>query len=566
MKTAAIWARVSTSEQTSLPDQVARARERLEKEGYYIPNDRVLAVDWTSLELFDCPEFQRLRQWVKSKEIQAIGLLERDRLECKGLQRLIFLSECKEADVKLVICQGPELLDGPEGQLVELALAIGKERSVLRAGEGARTGMHDKVVNDHKPTSKHKLYGYSWDGDNKLIPNKDWTSLKLICDLALQGKTYGQICNVLWEKSIPSPSGLPRWNINGISAIMQNPTYTGRYYALKKSAVAPVKRKVKSYGNSSARRLPLNECHLVEDIKIVDPPLTWDERTQILDMAARNRKTSKRNANREYLLRGMIFCGTHRGSKGEPRVYHGHRYGDSYGYCCPVFGCPSPFVDGPTIEQIVKDLVTDLFNRRLGSEFFIRNGAEVRPMLETEALELRKESEHILNKLTRLEARFLDGKIVAGVYENLSVEFTERKEAIQKRLSQIEKELYNLSQSQKAEQSLEQIKSQVIGSLNRQDNTTWRAVLSKLNLMVMTANAEDIEAIKDYEAETSPIPTGRPMVIEFTNKEPVIIWKEKNKHKRGETLFKFNIDIPLNTTSDSTIALAEASLGSGVVR
>ena len=30
---AAIWARVSTSDQTSLPDQVSRAKEKLEKAG-----------------------------------------------------------------------------------------------------------------------------------------------------------------------------------------------------------------------------------------------------------------------------------------------------------------------------------------------------------------------------------------------------------------------------------------------------------------------------------------------------------------------------------------------------
>lgn len=60
-KIAAIWARVSSPGQTSLPDQVARAKEKLEREDYLVPKERILATDWTSPELFNCPEFQKLR-------------------------------------------------------------------------------------------------------------------------------------------------------------------------------------------------------------------------------------------------------------------------------------------------------------------------------------------------------------------------------------------------------------------------------------------------------------------------------------------------------------------------
>jgi hypothetical protein len=53
-KRAAIWARVSTSDQASLPDQVGRAREKLEKAGFFIPPEYVFMADWTSLDLFGC--------------------------------------------------------------------------------------------------------------------------------------------------------------------------------------------------------------------------------------------------------------------------------------------------------------------------------------------------------------------------------------------------------------------------------------------------------------------------------------------------------------------------------
>ena len=84
-KVAAIWCRVSTSDQRemSLDSQEA-------------PPRYVLKVDWTSLDLMACPQFQQLRGWIASGEISAVGVLDRDRLQAQGLQRLLFLSECQE--------------------------------------------------------------------------------------------------------------------------------------------------------------------------------------------------------------------------------------------------------------------------------------------------------------------------------------------------------------------------------------------------------------------------------------------------------------------------------------
>ncbi|MCI0896624.1 MAG: recombinase family protein, partial [Chloroflexi bacterium] len=129
MRKSAIWCRVSTQDQRelSLDSQEATVRPVLESEGFTVPPDRILKVDWSSLDLSACPEFQRLRQWVVDGSIDAIGVLDRDRLQAQGLQRLVFLSECQERGVRLITCQGPPMFDGGEGQLVELALALGKE-------------------------------------------------------------------------------------------------------------------------------------------------------------------------------------------------------------------------------------------------------------------------------------------------------------------------------------------------------------------------------------------------------------------------------------------------------
>ena len=109
-KTAAIWCRVSTQDQRelSLESQEAGVRHVLEGLGYKTPPKYVLKVDWTSLDLMRCPDFQRLQQWVLDGRVNAIGLLDRDRLAAQGLQRLIFLSECQQRWGNLLMDQVTE--------------------------------------------------------------------------------------------------------------------------------------------------------------------------------------------------------------------------------------------------------------------------------------------------------------------------------------------------------------------------------------------------------------------------------------------------------------------------
>ena len=118
---AAIWCRVSTSDQRelSLDSQEDAVRKVLEEQGYRVPPEYVLKVDWSSLDLMSCPEFEQLRRLVANGRIDAVGTLDRDRLQAQGLQRLIFLAECRDLSVPLVTVQGPPMLEGGEGQLVE---------------------------------------------------------------------------------------------------------------------------------------------------------------------------------------------------------------------------------------------------------------------------------------------------------------------------------------------------------------------------------------------------------------------------------------------------------------
>lgn len=130
---AVIWARVSTPGQKdpSLDSQVERAKAKLANEDYSIYH--IYQVVWTSTNLRPCPDFQNMQDLINSGKIQAICMLDRDRIEDSGRQRINFFAECTANNVLPIMCQGPPFQEGDEGELIEYVLSLGKRKANQRA-------------------------------------------------------------------------------------------------------------------------------------------------------------------------------------------------------------------------------------------------------------------------------------------------------------------------------------------------------------------------------------------------------------------------------------------------
>mgnify|MGYP001261009512 CR=1 FL=1 len=72
---AAIWCRVSTSDQRelSLDAQEKAVRQALAQAGFETPSKYLLKVDWTSLDLMACPQFQLLQKWITTGDSRPRG-------------------------------------------------------------------------------------------------------------------------------------------------------------------------------------------------------------------------------------------------------------------------------------------------------------------------------------------------------------------------------------------------------------------------------------------------------------------------------------------------------------
>ena len=307
-KIAAIWARVSRPGQKELsPDgQVERVKAKFESLAYTIPPEYIFKVTWTSTDLKPCPEFQALRSLIWNRKVDAVGFLDRDRLECEGLDRLLFLRDCKENGIELVVCEGPPFIDGPEGQIVELALAVGKQRQVERAQSGAKQGHKDRVHSKGLPPTTKDCFGFTWEND-KLIPTIGYQAAQLIWELSLKGWQISHICTELTRRGIPTPRGAPKWNRGTILKILKNPVYAGRIPTFRYERVEPHKRHGETFGKSSVALKPEEEWEWLDGL-VEQPIVSWPQFQTIQDRLKQNRRTAKRNIDSFRLLRGMVKC------------------------------------------------------------------------------------------------------------------------------------------------------------------------------------------------------------------------------------------------------------------
>jgi hypothetical protein len=490
---AAVWARVSTPEQAelSLESQVTRVESKLRSLGFKVPPEYVFRTDWTSLNLTPCPEFQSLLQLARQGRIDAVGTLDRDRFQAIGLDRMIFMAECRHKGIEIIVCQGPPFLEGPEGNIVEVALAVAKEIQVLRASQGAKDGIHDRVkLRRLSATGEHRVFGYRWQTPQLLVPDDNWEFVNWTCRQGLHGVPTRSIQRQLKGKGLStSCQTVYRW--------LTNPVYGGRYYGLRREAIEPSYRKQgkggrPTYGRSSTRHLPFEQWTYVPEIQVSNPPLTWEEWLILQRRLEKNKVLAKRNATHDYLLRSLIFCDYHQ------RRYTGLPSHGKWLYVCPKpQHCPRPRLNGPKLEAEVKEYCRRLFTDRevmkseMNEHLDGRDGLGEK--LKNELAVLNRKRTRSLNEETELEARNLRGLIDPEVYPAVKARLRAERTWCDEREDEVQAQLDGLSQQEAALMSLKEVHARIGDRFDTATNAEWREVFIALDLSVHVLEDGDIE-------------------------------------------------------------------------
>ncbi len=314
---AAIYARVSTERQErqqTIDSQIDRLRAWAHSAEYDLSEGHVLRDEGYSGARLDRPGLDALRDAVRDREVDIIGVLAPDRLARKYAYQVLLLEEfrragCAVAFVNHAISDNPgdQLLLQIQGAVAEYERALLAERFRRGKQQKARAG---QFIGAKAP------YGYRY------LPRRDGVAGRLEIDpaeaeivhmlygwLVSEGLTLRQILKRLNFGPWFPRCGRRPWSPSTVHHILADPVYTGTAYMNRyeyRAAAKPRSRKP-SYSGKGCRTLrPREQWIAVPVPALIDQDL-WEQAQAQLQ---RNAALSFRNNTRHnHLLRCLLTCG-----------------------------------------------------------------------------------------------------------------------------------------------------------------------------------------------------------------------------------------------------------------
>jgi site-specific DNA recombinase len=407
---AAAYSRVSTEKQAeegfSLGEQEAAIRERAERDGAELPDERVFVDAGISGTRSDRPEYQRLLSAAAAGDLDVVYVWKLDRLGRDAEELLRARRMLEAAGVSIVSVTEGEV----ESKLVYGIRALVAEEERERIAERSRLGLRASAEEGRLhggPTP----YGYRATGarrERALVVERPEADVVLrIFREYLSGHGDRRIAHDLTGDRIP-PRRAAEWNSSQVANILRSPVYVGR---------------VRFAGETFPG---LHE-------PIVDEA-TWE--------AAQARRTERREKGlatgrpprgSHLLVKGMLRCGVCGGALG-PRtfrrsradgdgrdVYRCHNRNEHGSDVCDMPQVNAVDVDRPLLDYVMRTVVDLEATKRALEEAADRRIGETRAQRESAEREVARKEE----SLARIERDYLSGKLDVDDYKR----FTERESA-----------------------------------------------------------------------------------------------------------------------------------------
>ena len=312
MTTAAIYTRVSTREQadkgTSLDTQVEAGLTKAAELGWHVPPDLIIKEDGTGKDL-GRPGLLRLFDLATSRRIEGVIFHTPDRLyrpANDGDEWRVFevLDRFQKAGVEVAWVDATIPSEGPLASVFMFldSWRSGRERrqmverSVRGIREKARRG---RLVNTR---SLPKWLRYEEAADTVEL-DEEWAQVgRLIFSLvADENLSLRAVSKRLKSLGVPAPQGAAVWSPTTIRNWLSHTAAKGEIYQLRFDTSE------RGDHNRSSRRLrPVDESFLLKVPALVSPEV-WDA---VHRQLARNQELAARNTRRQYLLRGLVVCGS----------------------------------------------------------------------------------------------------------------------------------------------------------------------------------------------------------------------------------------------------------------
>ena len=222
-----LYLRVSTEDQAregfSLPEQ----RERLETfckfKGYEIVDyyeDAGISAKTGNYR----PEFERLKEDIKSKRINTIIALKLDRITRSIFDWEKLMTFLDENDAYIDCANDEVNTTNANGKMVSRLLMSVSQNEIERTSERTKVGLAGAIKQGHLPSQAP--LGYKHENKKLVIDYSTKDIVVRIFELYYNGNSYQTISNILNEEQV---LGKTNWRDSTITAILENEVYKGDF-------------------------------------------------------------------------------------------------------------------------------------------------------------------------------------------------------------------------------------------------------------------------------------------------------------------------------------------------
>lgn len=314
----ALYARVSTQlqerEETVL-SQINEISQHATVNGLAIPDECRFVDEGYSGSSLIRPALDSLRDKVAEGAVDAVLVHDPDRLARNYVYQMLLVEEFERHGCQIHFVRRPIGVTPDERLLLQMQGVIAEyERAKIR--ERTRRGKMHRMRCGEIVTGR-RTFGYMYfprSGDNpakfEILPHEA-EAVRRIFEWFVDGRmSIRSVAARLNEDGSAKPVRGGRWTSASIHNILRNSMYYGIGNANRVEAILPHADRVlqpvyRKYPKTGKRERPRDEW-----ISFACPAIIGEETYQLAqERLARNKELSARNTKRDYLLRGLLFCG-----------------------------------------------------------------------------------------------------------------------------------------------------------------------------------------------------------------------------------------------------------------
>ena len=222
-----LYLRVSTEDQAregfSLPEQKERLETFCKFKGYEIVDyyeDAGISAKTGNYR----PEFERLKEDIKSKRINTIIALKLDRITRSIFDWEKLMTFLDENDAYIDCANDEVNTTNANGKMVSRLLMSVSQNEIERTSERTKVGLAGAIKQGHLPSQAP--LGYKHENKKLVIDYTTKDVVVRIFELYYNGNSYQTISNILNEEQV---LGKTNWRDSTITAILENEVYKGDF-------------------------------------------------------------------------------------------------------------------------------------------------------------------------------------------------------------------------------------------------------------------------------------------------------------------------------------------------